>query len=430
MATDKDVNVQDSLQKDLRQALHDNDPARVESLLADAVLGDDFRFELIAGLIAAGDYAALVSRLLKEAGDDVTPTAYVSYLSSAARQGRAATTALMGAKCIAAGIAESECDSLAIKNVPAEKAVDVAQAIVSTLSTDQQARRIGNMMLFAATDDRHDTLQGLLSAYPRFCAGQGGMILLMLLEDRNTYFEGEENKAEYLALLGQVIDACRDSNDLKALDLVMALVAHRVPEGKEYPELLEKLVGAGADPFAMKGEAQRFMVKAYEEKDDLSRADKWRGWFDARMNDYTARHAHAFDTQFGDDFRLQDLRQIASDEGDSGLQLAAKARRISLVMKNLAADDDLNVEDIFAKNKRGESMLSLAIDRGDAAALLSPVYWSRHDVDVMAVLNTKLDDDRKKWIDMDVIAAQIDHHRLQNLAEDFKPQFRLRPRMR
>ncbi|MDP2205734.1 MAG: hypothetical protein Q8K65_05450 [Alphaproteobacteria bacterium] len=427
MTAEKETSAQARLQNDLRQAVVENDAARVELLLGDNTLDEDFRFELIGGLVAAGDHAALVTRLLADAGENITPTAYISYLSSAARQGHVQTAALLAENCTAAGIAADECGAVVVRNAPADKIIDVARAVAARDAQPEQ--RFANMILTAATNDQHDSLSAMLSTGADI-RGHGGIILLMLLEDRAVHFSDDEKKSEYLALLGQVIDSCHESRDIKSLDLLMTLVAYRLPEGKEYPELMERLADAGADPFSMKEEAQRFLVKAYEEKDDPVRADKWRDWFDTRKEAYTARHAHVFDTLFGTDFRLQDLRQNATDEGDNGLQLAAKARRIPQLMKNLAASDDLSIDDIFAENKRGESILTLAIDRGDATALLSPTYWGRRDVDVMAVLEQKLSDDRKKWIDMGAIAAQIDHYSLLNLAEDFQPQLRLRPRAR
>lgn len=427
MTAEKDTSAQESLQNDLRQAVVENDVARVELLLEGAALNEDFRFELIGGLVAAGDHATLVARLLSDAGDGITPTAYVSYLSSAAQQGHAQTAALFATKCTAAGVSADECDTLVIKNTPADKVIDVARALVGKDSASEQ--RFANMILTAASNTQHETLAALLSTGADL-RGHGSIILLMLIQHRETHFSEAEDKENYLALCGQVVDACHDGKDLKTLDLVMMLVAYRLPENKEYSELMDKLADAGADPFSMNEEAKRFLLKEYSEKDDPARADKWRSWFDTRKDAYTARHAHVFDTLFGADFRLQDLKQNATDEGDNGLQLAAKARRIPQLMKKLAGSDDLTIDDIFSENKRGESMLSLAIDRGDAPVLLSPAYWSRRDVDVMAVLELKLSDDRKKWIDMGTIAAQIDHDRLLNLAEDFQPQLRLRSRAR
>ncbi|MFN7115044.1 MAG: hypothetical protein ACK4PK_11875 [Alphaproteobacteria bacterium] len=427
MTAEKDTSVQARLQNDLRQAVVENDAARVELLMDGETLDEDFRFELIGGLVAAGDHCALVGRLLADAGENVTPTAYISYLSSAARQGHAQTAALLTEKCMAAGIAADECDGLVVKNTPADKIVEVARAVVAKDAASEQ--RFANMTLTAATNAQHETLSALLSTGADL-RGHGSMILLMLIQQRENRLSALDDKENYLALCGQVIDACRDGKDLKTLDLVTMLVAYRLPENKEYPELMHRLLDSGADPFYMHEEAKRFLLKEYDEKDNPVESNKWRSWFDDHKEKYTARHAHVFDTLYGTDFRVQDLKQIATDEGDNGLQLAAKARRLPLLMKKLADSGDLSIDDLFDENRRGESLLNLAIDRGDAPVLLSPSYWGRFDVDVMAVLDKKLSDDRKKWIDMGTIAAQIDHHALYDIAEEFQPQLRARPRLR
>lgn len=427
MSAQKNTSTQEDLQNNLRRAVLEKDIPQVEFLLEGETLDENFRFELIGGLIAAGDHPQLIAHLLDEAGEDVTPTAFVSFLSSAARQGQLETAALLHQKCAAAGIKVNECDEVVVKNAPADKVALVATAV--TAQDENAAQRIANMILTATVNNQHETLRAFLEsgASP---GGHGSMVLLMLLEDRATHFPEDEQKRDYLSLTGGVIQACADHYEMKALDLLLNLVAYRLPDGKEYPELLETLVEAGADPFNMKEEAKRYLVSKYEERDDTARATKWRNWFDAKAADYTAQQAQGFDTLFGVDFRFNDLKQTAGADGASGLQLAARARRLPAMMKALDAGGDLTVEDLFAENPRGESLISLAIDRGDAAVLLSPAYWGGRGIDVVGILEEKLSDDRKKWIDMESLSVQVDLHRLQKLTQDFRTQYRLPARPR
>lgn len=427
MPAQQNTNAQEELQNNLRRAVLEKDVSQVEFLLEGETLEENFRFELIGGLIAAGDHATLVSRLLDQAGEDVTPTAFVSLLASAARQAQLQTAALLHEKCVTAGLKINECDEVIVKNAAADNVVSLAAAV--TAGDEKSAQRTANMMLTATVQNQHETLRAFLAAGTS-PAGHGSVILLMLLEDRPTHFPDEEQKRDYLSLTGGVIQACADHHEMKALDLLLNLVAYRVPDGKEYPELLETLVEAGADPFTMKEEAKRYLVSKYEESDDTDRAAKWRNWFDAKGADYTAQQAQTFDTIFGADFRFNDLKQTASADGASGLQLAARARRIPDVMKSLQAGGDLTVEDIFAENPRGESMISLAIDRGDAAALLSPTYWGGRGVDMVSVLEQRLSDDRKKWIDMDSLSVKVDLHELHKITQGFMAQYRMPARPR
>lgn len=414
---------QAALENELRQAVLDGDMTRVEMQAFSAPLSDDFRFELIGGIIAAADAAPLVKRLLDDAGDDVTPTAYVNYLAKAAEQGHPATTILMLEKCTAAGIAESEGLARIAKNAPEDKIAALAAALQQEYP-DKVI--VPNMMLMAATEKKYGAVDALLDI--PLPAGQnqhGSIMIMMLMNARDEEFA--DRKQDYIAMMSRLIDLCAE-NEEKSLSMLMMLVAYKLPEGKEYPELLEKFIDAGADPFALKGEAKRFLTAKFTELDDTARADTWRQRFDTWQQAYTEKHRHIFDTLFGQDFRAQDLLQTATEKGDTGLQLATKARRLPDVMRALTRGGQIAMDDIFAETRHSDSVIHMAIDREDAAVLLAPDYWAKKNTDILSSLESRLSDERKKWIDMDAIAAQVEHFRLQNVADDVGAQFRLRPR--
>ncbi|HRJ66071.1 MAG TPA: hypothetical protein PLW48_02970 [Alphaproteobacteria bacterium] len=412
-----------ALEAELRQAVLDGDMARTEELAFSGPLSDNFRFELIGGVIAAGDTAPLVGRLLDAAGDDVTPTAYVSYLAKAAEQGRADTAVLLLQKCADAGIEFSEGVERVVKNAPADKIGTLALAIDKS-APDKNV--IANMMLNAGMERKYETLGALLDLQSAGgTRGHGAIIMMRVMNDREEIFDGK--KQEYMSLMTRLIDVCAECEP-KSLSMTMLLAVYKLPEGKEYPELVEKFAAAGADPFLFKEEAKRFLTNKYIEQDDTASADKWRARIDDWQTAYTAKHRHTFDTLFGDNFRLQDLLQPATEQGETGLQLAARARRLPEVMRALERGGSLALDDVFNEPQGGESAIHLAIDRGDAAHLLAPEYWARKEVDIVSALETRLSDDRKKWIDMDTVSAQADLHRLQKITDDFGAQYQLRPR--
>lgn len=412
-----------ALQNDLRQAVIENDAARVETLLHGQTLDEDFRIELIGGLVAAGDYAPLVKRLTEEAGDNITPTALVSYLASAARQGHAETAVYFVQKCTEANIPQSECIERTVKNAPAEKIGDVAQKIAAT--TKDPVRTLSDFMLFAATAKEYAVLGALADAGASM-GPHAGIMTLMMLNARTENFAESDQKSAYLTLVDKVLASGCD--DLHALDMALPVIAYKLPDGQADAELMDKFFDAGADPFYLGAEARRFLIKTYTEQDNLSKADQWQAWFDQRQKEYTDRHRQIFDTLFGHDFRVQDLLRTQTDGGENGLQLAARARRVPELVRAAEKTGDLDMAAMLDEGRHKQSLLTLAIDRGDAAALLKPDYWARFNTDITALLDQKLNDDQKKWIDMDAIAAQIDHHRLQKLAEVWQPQLRLRPR--
>lgn len=420
MSTDQKT---DALQNELRQAVLENDGARVEQLLDGQTLDDDFRFELIGGLVAAGDHAPLVKRLTEETGDTITPTALVTYLASAARQGHAETAIYFVQKCMDANIPQSECIERIVKNAPAEKIGDVAQKIAQT--TENPARTLSDFMLFAATA-KEFTVLGALADAGASMGPHAGIMMLMVLNARAENFAEADQKPAYLTLVGKLLDSGMD--DVTALDCVLPLVAYKLPDGTQDAELMDKLFAAGADPFYLGSEARRYLVKTYTEQDNLPKADQWQAWFDARQTEYTDRQRTQFDAMFGQDFRVQDLLRTEMENGENGLHMAARARRIPDLVRAAEKTGDLDAGTLLKESPRNQSLLTLAIDRGDAQTLLKPSYWSRFDTDMTALLDQKLSDDQKKWIDMDGITAQLDHHRLQKMAEVWQPQFRLRPR--
>lgn len=413
----------DALQNELRQAVLENDAARVEGLLDGQTLDEDFRFELIGGLVAAGDHAALVKRLTEEVAENVTPTALVAYLASAARQGHSDTAVYFVEKCQAAGIPQSECIERAVKNTPAEKIGDVAHKIAD--ASENPARTLSDFMFNAAMAKEFTVLAALADAGATM-GPHGGIIMLMVMDARAEKFSEADQKPAYLSLVGKLINS--GSDDANTFDMTLPLVAYKLPDGAQDAELMDKLADAGADPFYMGATARRYLIKTYTEQDSLPKADQWQAWFDTRQNDYTERYRQQFDVMFGQDFRVQDLLRTTDENGENGLHLAARARRIPELLRAAEKTGDLDVAALLAEGGRKQSLLALAIDRGDAATLLKPAYWARFDVDMPGMLDQKLSDDQKKWIDMDGITAQLDHHRLQKMAEVWQPQFRLRPR--
>lgn len=420
MATGPDT---DALQSALRQAVLENDPARIEELLDGQTLDEDFRLELIGGIVAAGDHAALVKRLVQDAGENITPTALVTFLSSAARQAHSETAAYLVNQCTAADIPRSDCVSRVAQNTPSYKIGEMATRIAA--DTDDSKQTLADFMLFVTTAKKFDALAELADAGATM-RGHSSIILMMALNAQTEEFADGEQKPAYNDLMDKLINRACDDKD--ALDLLLPLVAYKVPDGMTDPAFMESVTKAGADPFYMGAEARRFLIQAYTQKDKPQTADQWQNWFDDRQREYTNAQRHQFDTLFGQDFRVQDLLRTETENGENGLMLAARARRIPELMRAAEKTGDLDVAALLQENAHKQSLLTLAIDRGDAAALLKPSYWSAKGVDMLSVLDKHLSDDQKKWIDMDGICAQIDHHMLQKMAQNWQPPQRLRPR--
>src|SRR6218665_1803190 len=225
MSTDQKT---DALQNELRQAVLENNAPRVEGLLEGQTLDEDFRFELIGGLVAAGDHAALVKRLTEEVAESITPTALVTYLASAARQGHSETAAYFFEKSQTAGIPQLECIERTAKNTPAEKIGDVAHKIADV--SENPARMLSDFMLSAAMAKEFTVLAALADAGATM-GPHGGIMMLMAMKAREESLSGEDQKPAYLTLMGKLIDSgCDDAN---TFDISLPLIAYKLPSGEQ-----------------------------------------------------------------------------------------------------------------------------------------------------------------------------------------------------
>lgn len=415
----------DALQSALRQAVLENDPARIETLLDGQKLDDDFHMELIGGVIAAGDHAPLIKRLVQEAGDKIAPTGLMNFLASAARQGHRETAAYFVEKCLEANVPHSDCVNRVTQNAPPEKIGAVAVRI--SQDAEDGKRVLSEFMLFSATAKKYDALGALADAGATM-GGHGSVILMMMLNEQIETFADIDQKPTYFALMDKLISkACDDKN---GLDLLLPLVAYKMTAGTSDPSFMDSLTRAGADPFYMGAEAYRHLSQTYLQNGQPQRADHWKTWFDDRQSEYTNACRQQFDMLFGQDFRVQDLLRTETENGENGLMLAARARRIPELLRAAEKTGDLDIAALLAENKHKQSLLSLTIDRGDVAVLLKPAYWSRFDTDMVSLLERKLGDDQKKWMDMDAITAQFDHFYLESMAKKWHTPQSLRPRAR
>jgi hypothetical protein len=170
----------------------------------------------------------------------------------------------------------------------------------------------------------------------------------------------------------------------------------------ECREIAEAYLSAGADPFDCKDRLAEILPRVFNTAADGDEKEKERveDETDLRVRKaqaaYTARHAAAFDAVFGDDFSIADLRGRADFDGnangDTGLTLAARARRLDIVLQRAAAGDEkLAAEDLASTSSSGRTLASLALSRGDFGVLMAPAYWLAQDDKVFEKMPIALD---------------------------------------
>lgn len=406
----------EALQSAVRLAVLDADTPRAMEMMRGYQFDETFRNDILSGVMGLADDVDFVRFLIEEMETDVTATRCIFLLNAACRKNLQQTALYLVEKSLAENVSADDCYQRIFSNFPPEQAAEMAVAMAD--KTPDRDAALTEMMLQASLAKAYETLGTLVDTGAK-TAQHTPIILLALTMCENT--ELYEDKDAYLTLFSKVLETTTAEN-LNVLDIILPVISYKIPEGHQYPEVIDMLLRAGADPFAMNGEAKRSLVKVFNEQNNAEAADKWESYFQHAQESYTRAYREMFDTKFGDGFKIEDLLKPANDEGDTGLTLAARARRLDVVMAAAVEQKTkaLTLDVIFNQTARKQSALSMAIDRHDLAALMQPAYWVQQDAKIIQSLESRLTDDQKKWADLETVAAKFDQYRLKQQAGRFK----------
>ncbi|HEX2753562.1 MAG TPA: hypothetical protein VHP34_10760, partial [Alphaproteobacteria bacterium] len=148
--------------------------------------------------------------------------------------------------------------------------------------------------------------------------------------------------------------------------------------------------------------------------------EHWKNYLGNAQENYTAKYNAQFDEKFANGFSIEDLQKTVNAAGDTGLTLAARARRADAVLDVAVKDGGLTLAAMFNQTAGEKSTVSLAIDRGDLAQWIRPSYWLKQDPHILKAIEEKLTEEQRKWAELDVLAAKIDQHKLKQGAGRFK----------
>jgi hypothetical protein len=403
-----------ALETAVRQAVLEEDTARAMDMMRGHAFSEEFRNDILGGVMGLADDVGFVRFLVEELDTEMTATRCVFLLNAACRKNLADTTVYLVERALAENISRHDCYSRIFSNFSAEGAAEVVQKLAE--KTDDRAAAMTEAMLDAALVKSYGALGALVDAGAVADKHMPIVLLsLMMCQDEAFY----NDKEKYLETVQKVLQTATPQN-LAALDLVLPIAAYKIPDQAQYPEVLEMLVNAGADPFAMKGEVVRALTKAFNDRGDFAAEEHWKNYLSKAQENYTAKYSAQFDEKFANGFSIEDLQKIVNAAGDTGLTLAARARRADVVLDVAVKDGGLTLAAMFNQVAGEKSTVSLAIDRGDLAQWIRPSYWLKQDPQILKAIEEKLTEEQKKWAELDVLAAKIDQHKLKQSAGRFK----------
>ena len=408
-----DFSPEELLEKQLTQAYLEQDYAQVKDLLSQKDVPNALKDTTLTIALRDGNLP-LVKFVIDEAKVELTPTRAIMLVFLACQAQKLDIVLYLSEKTAALGLERSDAYELVFSRFPAEKHAQAADELLVRATDKQDA--LNKMFYAAAVSKAFAVLPHLLDrgADPN---PQGGTNIYLLLTAYDpAYFKDKE---KYLGLMKKFFDRFEDRG---VIDTALTVAAFKIPDDTQYPEVIRMMLDKGADPFLCHNEAERHLTSMFMQLNRFADADMWKQVFaEARQKDIE-EHRRQFEILFGKDFRTQDLRQPATPEGDTGLMLAAKAKMLDQVVEAAIRDgkDQLTAQDLVQTNSRHQSVLSLAIDRDDAAALLAPAYWSKANPGIVRFVAENLTDDQKPFVDLPRLIATLDQHTLRQQAGRFK----------
>lgn len=280
-----------------------------------------------------------------------------------------------------------------------------------------------NLLLAAAREKRFDIIPRLIEdgGDANVCAED---VLRAVPAMRGDVTRSADNDA-CLAVIAILKDGLED---MRLADVALVCAVENKEQFFRYPALTRCLIEGGADPF-FAGCAAMLRLKEYG--DVLME----RELFDAQAN-WIKQSRAQFETLFGHDYRVEDLLMPLDDGGETGLMLAVRAFKLEEVMAVARKKDDalITFADITRQNARGQSVLSLALDRTMGNVLFAHPNWVTQEPHLLEKLSATLTPAQKNYTDMDEIATVLHQQRLQAAAaQQGKKQplasLRLKPRL-
>ncbi|MBI1215711.1 MAG: hypothetical protein GC185_07830 [Alphaproteobacteria bacterium] len=425
-----DFSPEEQLERKLRAAMLEKDYPRAKELMRGQAMTNDFKGAVLntAVQLNAPD---IVRFVFEEEKVEMQPETGMMFLLDASKQKhRDVALYLCEQLATGLGLVRSDPYMLLLDKFPAEEHEDLVEGLLETTADRQDAL---DKMLFAAAETKNFALIPALIDKGADVNADSATVLYTLFKGFPK--DDAARLAAYEAALDEYLSPAFE--DRATLDTALVVAAMQFAEGGQSEKAVEKMLALGADPCGNAQEAEKIMVSVFTPAPDAvldkpalavldEQAQKWRDAFKTARDEEAARNAALFETLYGDDYRPADLLAPAGDDGDTGLMIAAKAKRLGAVISRARKTKDAHITlgDLAKTNERQQSCLSLAVDRGDLAAVLNPAYWLKQEPELLQKLDALLTGPQKQAADMPRITAHVRQEKLVQKAS----RLRLQPR--
>lgn len=402
----------DLLEKQVRDAFAERNYANVILAIKDKDLPNDFKGSILQEAVEAG--SLLVARHIYErAKVELTPEQGMMLLLKSSNKQDIPLSVYLTEKNAENGVIRSDSYAIVFNKFPEGDHESIVNDLYEKAADKQDA---ANAMLYvAATDRKFTAMPRMLDLGANPTSFNDRVMLNLLTGVPPQVFD---NKEFYLSVMDKYLSALDEGGIMN--DVALGLATGFAVSGLQYPETVALFLDHGADPWM----GHRLAETQWEKKEDKQESDAVLSHerFQTAREEITRKARHEFDTLFGKDFRLADLRQKLNEQGDTGFILAARARVLPQVMQAALKEGpgSLTAADLTHHNEDGYSLLTHAIDRDDAKQVLDAGYWAKTDKEIVVHLQEKTSDQQKEYLDIQAFSAALARQNLKPSGNRFK----------
>lgn len=377
-----------ALEKTIREEFNKKSFANVFALLQQDDVAVETRETIMLCAVRDDDALHITKEIVEKSNLKTDDIQLMIMGNMAAKAGQVLTVQYFIEQSIAKGVPPSDAYARAFEHI--DNASQLARLVDALKNNASDAQRALDQMLVAAA--REKSAIGMrhlltLGADPNI---EDGIVLEKLVFDYPKALY--DDQPIYMDLVSSIFSA-GFKNQAK-LDQVFDQAVDKFCDGTQHLSTIVTLLVMGkADPYRNMSQSLHKLCAAAlaQGKPELE------GTFKNLFENVSNREKKDANTELfawgGESSPIHRLCEIVNNNDDTGWMLEARAQTIGGALQIAACMDGKplpTLDDIVSKNKHGQSLLTLCVDRGLAGELLRPQYWQGQEMAVSAALVANL----------------------------------------
>lgn len=400
-----------ALEKTIREEFNKKSFANVFALLQQDGVSVGIRETILLCAVRDDDALHITKEIVQKSTLKTDDIQLMIMGNMAAKAGQVLTVQYFIEEAIAKGIPPTDAYARAFEHI--DSAPQLARLVGALKDSAADAQVALDQMLVAAAREKSGAgMQHLitLGANPN---AEDGIVLEKLVLDYPKALYADQ--PFYMDLLSKLFSA-GFKNQAK-LDQVFDAAVDKFCDGTQHLSTIVTLLVMGkADPYRNMSQSLHKLCAAAlaQDKPDLE------GTFKNLFENVSNAQKNDANTELfawgGASSPIHRLSETVNNNGDTGWMLEARAQTISGALQIAACMEGKplpTLEDIVRKNKHGQSVLTLCVDRGLAGDLLRPQYWQGQEMAVSAALMANLTKEQLADKTLSGFSASLQQYTLQ-----------------